>query len=79
VAQDFLQIKDTGITDSTANHKDLTDAEIQAWVKKGPIGRLYIVVVHIRRSPGRTQEFLKLSGGSAANSIKIEAQYAVFD
>lgn len=40
-----------------------TEVEMARWRKKGPLGRLHNIVVHIQRSPQRIARFQELSGG----------------
>lgn len=46
------------------NRQGLNDeaAELHAWRKRGSIGKLHNVVMFIRRSPQRMEEFLKIQG-----------------
>jgi hypothetical protein len=63
VAQDFLHIRDTGFEDLTNEYQELSDSELKEWANDGPIGRIHAIIVYIRRSSQRSQNFLRLSGG----------------
>jgi hypothetical protein len=65
-AQSFLFYTDNKALADENNTSLLTtptELEIQQWRQKGPLGKLYNIVVYIQRSTQRLANFRELSGG----------------
>src|SRR5205814_6042721 len=60
--QDLIEKEDLGALDQEeAEGKMVQDSTRTKFRKIGPLGRLHNIVVHIRSSPSRTQEFKDLT------------------